>query len=870
MADSSSPEARKSSRQIKPRSKLSPRMRGKSHSPAKQAKNATLVRVALKMAAQNADDATAAFAPAASVIVAAPAAVAEPAIDTDNAAEAVSTSNNAALQPAAAAAMPARKRKLSASRGAASTKIKSTFRRLITRTKLLPGAKRQRKAVPIVAAAAPASATASSSSGAKRYRIKKRQRVQVVAQSPEHSVVPEPEPDPAPQDDAASQASQNTEASIAVAAPTAAGLAALAAQEFHISDSQVELGSDYQAQVAQSMHTGDTRSDQIEVEAEFALELDFPQLAPPSQQPSAPASITSAQTGDDFFDARRRADLVLPDWTDPAFSFPDVSAIPELDDDTAAAQQPAADSTAAATEAAAAVPAKAVGSETDSPDQVARFSGEELKERRERRRIATLFVAAVTPEMAIDLWTDGDGSLPTFSPERKLRMLRRYLINNYKKGKLASMLRALRFWLAFAADEGIAPYPAPAEALQFAGFEYRTVAQQRATAAAAKRAAQNLPARRNDRGGVTALKPLVSAWESIHSDLSLKFKVGKGLKKLQRYSAAQPTLARMTNLDWQRAFERATHDPSLNEQEQAYAGAASLMLPAGARTMDFQRTGALELETTTILGTEVNLVSSVARLSKAREMLQMQPLEWRAPILPLEIKPDLEPLIRSMTDPEHGCMFRAYTVQQGAAHAICQANGWAAEAAEHCAIVRDLRSILVKMGIDPAAAEQFGGHSSRHVLPEIGRVMLLPKASRETLANHAVTPVFADDAADRKQYARAVRNARIRMGRTGRLASQADRYSSELAEPVISDEARVVCLLAAQHAVHTWASEGAAPKSSLEQIRWISEHRNDELAARAAQPARARPVAKRKRASGAQAGKRRRAPTPEAASEAAA
>ena len=95
---------------------------------------------------------------------------------------------------------------------------------------------------------------------------------------------------------------------------------------------------------------------------------------------------------------------------------------------------------------------------------------------------------------------------------------------------------------------------------------------------------------------------------------------------------------------------------------------------------------------------------------------------------------------------------------------------------------------------------------------------------RELLANHMVTPVFAEDAGDQHAYAKAVRIARQRVSRMGRLASCANRYASRHAEQVMSDESRLMCIAAVRDATMAWDNDPAVSKwgcTTREQIEDI-------------------------------------------------
>ena len=168
--------------------------------------------------------------------------------------------------------------------------------------------------------------------------------------------------------------------------------------------------------------------------------------------------------------------------------------------------------------------------------------------------------------------------------------------------------------------------------------------------------------------------------------------------------------------------------------------------------------------------------------------MQMKPLLWRAASIPIgggEV--DLQPLMRSMPKSKAGCVFRDFVVPPGMAHVISNATAWASRPASHETIVKSLQQLT--------GNDELGGHNGRHVLPEVGRGLQLPKQMREALGYWRAQPTLGDPS-DAAAVARALTKACERQTRAGALASCADRYSSVDAAPVEQDQARVKCMLA--------------------------------------------------------------------------
>ena len=350
--------------------------------------------------------------------------------------------------------------------------------------------------------------------------------------------------------------------------------------------------------------------------------------------------------------------------------------------------------------------------------------------------------------------------------------------------------------------------------------DYDEGAQERAQERAAKREAAGLPPRRNDRGGKTACMPIFRGLDSCRKRLGLPFCTEpEEVKEVARCGHGMPAPQPMVNLHDCKTLEETTVDERKTRFERAYAGGGWLTIAGSTRVIDLQRTPKLRFERSSVLGRETTICCGEARKSKARRAKEMRPLPWRAAMIPIgggDV--DLQPLINSMPNSDKGCVFRDFETAPGVAHVITNATAWANKPASHETIVNSLR-VLTGNG-------ELGGHNGRHVLPEVGRVLELPKQSREALGYWRVTPVIGD-ATDARALARAMTKARERRTRAGALASCADRYSSIDAAPVEQDKARVACMLACRALFES----GMPPASSSEQIQAISTAQSDEAAA---------------------------------------
>jgi len=345
--------------------------------------------------------------------------------------------------------------------------------------------------------------------------------------------------------------------------------------------------------------------------------------------------------------------------------------------------------------------------------------------------------------------------------------------------------------------------------------EYDECARARAQQRAVKRRAKNLPPRRNDRGGATATMPIFLGYSSLEKKLGLPVEATSSpeVKAAAKAGPGMPAVRPMMNLKTANNLGLATINKKRSKFERAYAGGGWILQSASTRVIDLQRTPKIRFETSMVLGSKTVVACGTARKSKARGQLEMRPLAWRAPLIPMTgDKVDLGPLIKSMPDSENGCVFRDFITPDGKPHTINHAIGWANYPASHDTIVNSLRIV----GDDP----DLGGHDGRHVNAEIGRALELPRHVREALGYWRVQPVIGDSANDAAAIARATTKARERRTRAGALASCADRYASVDAQAVEQDKARAACQLAARELFANGADQ--VPDSTREQIEAIA------------------------------------------------
>ena len=445
--------------------------------------------------------------------------------------------------------------------------------------------------------------------------------------------------------------------------------------------------------------------------------------------------------------------------------------------------------------------------------QTARFTSSDETDAMSASRITDEIVAILPEEwMPLLLSYGGETSL---SNEKRLARVRKRLLQQ-TPGKLSTMRRALKHYVAYLADNGLAMDTFSTDALIDAIEVYDEDAQERAQSRATKRKAKGEKPRANDRGGKTAAMPIFHGWRSLRKLAGLPFELTDDVKECARAGPGMPRVARMLNLRHVRSLERTMRDETESQFVRAYAAGRWLCVAATTRTIDMQRTPSIHFETTRALARDIVVVCGISKRSKAPSALEMRPLAWRAPLIAIDGgEVCLEPLLEAMTTFEgNSCVFLDFIVPPGEPKSIYKATAWAPRAAPHGTIVGAVREILDD--------EDLGGHDERHVIPEIARGLKLPRHVREAVGHWRPQPHVADSRDDRAAVARATALARERRNRAGALASCADRYSSVGAAPVEQDSTRAMCLLAARDLL----CSDEVPESASEQIAEIAS-RND-------------------------------------------
>jgi hypothetical protein len=410
------------------------------------------------------------------------------------------------------------------------------------------------------------------------------------------------------------------------------------------------------------------------------------------------------------------------------------------------------------------------------------------------------------------------GKPTKLSSEKRLRTYRKRMI---KKGSVEIASRALRFAkfiLQYQWENHLGPLDMSADVLIDAFEEHQDLAEARAKARAKKATANDKKPRRNCRGGKTATLPMYYGARTLGASAGLPVDFDHPeVKEVARAGPGMPAVKRMTSIKTIAKYEKISSDATKSKFVRAYAGGTWVKVPAGTRTIDMQRTAKVTIEHVKILGQVTPVLTGVAKRSKAKSQIEMRPLVWRAPLIPIsESALDLGPLMESMPKgATNGCVFRDFVTPPGVPHTIDHAIAWKNSAASHETIVNSIEAIT---GDDNA-----GGHEERHVTAEVGRCIKLPRSTREGLGNWRVQPVIANDPQDEKAQRAAITNARKRRTRIGSIISSADRYSSVSGEAIEQDEARVACLLAIRTCYkRKWAQDGV-PESTDEQLRDISD-----------------------------------------------
>ena len=412
----------------------------------------------------------------------------------------------------------------------------------------------------------------------------------------------------------------------------------------------------------------------------------------------------------------------------------------------------------------------------------------------------------------------GFGAQPSLSPMKRERSARKRLLKQ-SKGIVSNMRRALRHLVSYIEEnelEEATKNRVSADILIDSLEDYDTCARGKARERAAKRAKTGKQPRRNDRGGATATMPIYMGYASLETRLGLPLEATSvsEVKEVGRAGPGMPAVQPMMNLRAVSSLEHTTTDQSASKFERAYAGGGWTTFAASLRTVDLRRTPKVRFESSLVLGKRTRVMCGETTRSKARKKLEMRPLAWRAPIIPISGDDvDLQPMIDAMPDSANGGIFRDFVTAPGAPHTIDNAIEWLDKLASHDTIVKSLRVLT--------GDDSIGGHHGRHVNPEIARALGLPRHTREAIGYWREQPVIGD-ANDAAAIARAVTQARKRRTRAGALASCADRYSSVDAQAVEQDAARAACMLAARELF-----ERGVPSTTREQIEAIAGARDE-------------------------------------------
>jgi hypothetical protein len=407
------------------------------------------------------------------------------------------------------------------------------------------------------------------------------------------------------------------------------------------------------------------------------------------------------------------------------------------------------------------------------------------------------------------------GKPTSLSTEKRMTNLRRRIIKKNSVSIASRMLSGARYLLKYQMDNGLGPLDMTADVLIDCLEEYSERAQIEAKKREKKQKRNGRKKRRNCRGGKTAAMAIFHGIRNIGKIAGLPVDwEPPEVKEVAKCGPGMPAIKAMTNTQTVLKCERITTDEGNSEYVRAYAGGTWLKIPAATRTVDMQRTPKITFEHVKVFGETTKVATGISRRSKASSQIEMRPLVWRAPIIPIgggEV--DLEPLIKSMPGGPNGCVFRDFVTPEGVPHTIDNATAWANSAASH-QTVRD--SIKAITGDDLA-----GGHEERHYIPSVGKVMKMPRTTREALGYWREQPVVANDPEDERAMRAALVKARQRRSRAGSIASSADRYANVSGEAIEQDEARVACMLAVRECVlHKW--NGSAPETVDEQLRDIS------------------------------------------------
>ena len=434
------------------------------------------------------------------------------------------------------------------------------------------------------------------------------------------------------------------------------------------------------------------------------------------------------------------------------------------------------------TKAAGAAPAEAAAAGDELFGAAAQpFEGKDAAEKQEQAALCAKLEAELPDEWRPHLLgaTD-DAASQALPPAMRLQLLRKVL-KRLSAGVLRNALRAIRHHVAFCAAHEVPLYPVPADIVAWSIESYGEQAMAAAELRDAKREARGQAP--YGQGGRTATGPIRLGYLTCQ----LKFKLSgidadnELVKLIAELDGLMPERPRgMTPLHALAAYCEISQDTDLSRFERAYAGAAYLGIVSSTRCIDQQRTPkpSIYFERHSFDGVECDMVGGVTRKSKASSAKRMRPLSWYAPLVPFgEFEIDLEPLMDAMPDCADGCMYVDFEVAPGKPKDVTHATAWKQSAADHQTIVSSARAMLGRF-LHADVAARAGGHDQRHTVPEVARVLGLPRHVREAMGYWRHKATIADDPGDARALARVAHAARTCDKRVGSNAYCSDRYSS--------------------------------------------------------------------------------------------
>ena len=425
-------------------------------------------------------------------------------------------------------------------------------------------------------------------------------------------------------------------------------------------------------------------------------------------------------------------------------------------------------------------------------------------------------------EWLLQLGTAEQPGQPRLALRRAVRVFKACTVKS--SDRLYACLAGMRHLIAFSEAEELVCFPPSGDLILEALEEYKDAALERGAARRDAMEARGADVSRH-RAGATAVNRIRRGYAFLGKVAGLPgfaFASSEAAKEVAAAGPCMPKVQPMTDLRSLPIWERNMLDTSMTEYVRARSGGFWLKAAASPRTKDMQRTPTLSFERHMCLGAHVNMASGIAERSKASSEVRMRQLNWRAVLIPVaEESLNLDPLLESMRSAGSTGVFVAYTVPEGAKYCLANANGWASRVATHAELEADEAELLEDEL--PEVAAELTGHWDRHVMPTVGRIIELPYAKRVSLGYWADPPTVGDPK-DAATYARAVRVARERRSKCGRIVRCTDRYSSEGAEPVEMDEARAACMLAIRAGFKRWGKEGkgGVPTTVDAQLRDIS------------------------------------------------